>query len=289
MADLVPVFNTSLAAARRYASYNPRVQAYRKAGQAAKFAYSHRKEAAAAARSIKRAYQRYKARARKPSPVQMVGNDPGSGTTKRQNTGNIETTVRTSETLYWQDVTDIAGTPTGTSAADIDDRKRALVNLRGVKICMEWRNDTTKDLLCNVALVAPKNGDTAFTTDDFFRGHGNQRGLNFDSATLNSMDMHCRPINSDKYHVIAHKRFRMGHNDTQNPQPHKFFQHYQKINRQIRFDDEAGGTCKTPIYLVYWVARAMNTAGTPVDATCYTLTYDTVAYFREPESCCYHY
>lgn len=284
MTDLVPYLNASSNLASEYLKYNPRLRTARFAGKSLKFAYDHRKEAASAARTIKRAFKRYQARSKPPaSRFERIGETPGSGTTKRQNVGNTEVANRTDRTLYQQDLTDIPGTTSG--VPQIDERRRALLNYRGVKVCMEWKNNLSVDLLCNIAIIAPRAG-TSVPTTDFFRGNGNVRAIDFNVFSLNSMDIHCRPINADKYTVLKHMKFQLGATGTGTlPRAYKFVEFYQAINRQLRYDDEDGGSAKTPFFLVYWAAPVLTTTTDPTNASAYTVTYDTVAYYREPSAC----
>lgn len=269
--------------ALRYARYSPQLANYRMAYRVGSTAYKHRKEAAAAARTIKRAYKRWQRRS-KERPVEKIGEKPGTGNVQRSNVGNISVQDRTSQNLYFQDVTDILGT-SGTAAPNIDERRRALVHLRGIKVCMEWQNTLAKDILCNIAVVAPRSSTTVSTTD-FFRGNGSQRGLNFDYLTINSLDMHCRPINTDLYTVLRHERFTIGKAFTGSmPPDYRYVEFYQKIDRQIRFDDEHGGTAKTPIYLCYWYTPVNTDAGVAQSSTGVKMTYDTLAFFTDTCVC----
>lgn len=284
MNQLAP-YHQGLVLANRYARYSPRLRTARVAGQAARFAYENRTQAAAAARSIKRAYLRYKRRNQpRRHPREQIGDPVGTAPAQRQNVGALDAASISTETLYSQDVTDIAGTASGTAAAEIDQRRRALVNLRGLKLCMEWENTTTRDLLVNIAIISPRH-DQNISSTDFFRGNGDQRGVNFDSSALNSLDLHCRPINTDKYHVLGHERFALSNDASASYGKYKFWQRYVTINRQMRYLSENGGSPTNPVFLVYWCARSNFVPATAADSTGATISFDAVAYFKSPCIC----
>lgn len=159
------------------------------------------------------------------------------------------------KTLYTYEITGIPQGP------EITNRTRDIINLKGFKICANFLNQRTNDnVFLNYAILNPKN-DLVVTGDAFFRSYGLDRGLPFDSNELTSMDYHCRPINTDQFNIISHKRIKIAakSSDLQNVAPSAIrVMRFVKCKRQLRwtrFTPEEGEPfefCSTPIYFVWW-------------------------------------
>lgn len=155
-----------------------------------------------------------------------------------------------------------------TRGSDIDQRERDLIFYRGLKYCFNYDSLTTaggdyQSLMVNFAIVSRKDAvdSQVNLADDFFRAGGNSRSQDFSTPT-NALDRHCLPLNSDKFHIWTHKRFKL-HRRTGQGHGDKYFSGYIPINRQIRFDgaNKTNGT----LFCLTWfggVAGVVSTPGT---------------------------
>lgn len=204
-------------------------------------------------------------------------------------TKELEKTVSAPEalstrTLYTKELTNIAKETTGD---EIDRRNRDLVNIRGVKLCMQFQNENSVNLhmYVNVAIISPKDCNTTPTTTEFFRSFGASRSEDFDPATMTAIMSHYRGINRDIYDVIMHKRMRLGPSIDDscamtNPRV-KVLRRYVKIGRQFRFKGSTASPSGRSLWLVYWCDKSNNlTSDTPV-ANQVFVQHDTALYFRE--------
>lgn len=206
-----------------------------------------------------------------------IGKPVGYATAKRYGIQLLEYAPRATKTLYSNVMINI---PDG---GGIDQRQRNIVNFRGVKICMYFRNNhSTVPKLLNIAMVIPKNEDVGpnIPVTDFFRGDGNSRAIDFE-ATLNFLDMHCRNINADKYRVLFHTRVSVQQNsNTASAGTFKFMK-YVPIKRQVEFED--GTLVSTPrknVYLVYYFTDLNNA----VTTSAMHVSISTTQYFKEPKN-----
>jgi len=170
---------------------------------------------------------------------------------------------------------------------NINNRARDIVNVRGMKMCVEMENLGSKSLWVHTALIVPKNRTSTFGSADFFRSEGlNDRRSNDFDTSLDSMQMRCLPINTDEWHVISHKRkFLPGSSSSdKSGSTNAAVDTYHPINRQFRFDGPGAGACNTPIYFVYWAdGLGVGNAGGPV-LNGWSLGFRNVTYFREPKT-----
>lgn len=267
----------------RFARSHPAVKNYSKARTAAKYAYAHRKEAAQAARTIKRAYQRW-SRRKADHPLKKVGETPSTGVEKRHETVATSLGTKNTRQLYYSDILDI---PRGT---DINSRERDIINVKGFKLRMEFQNLTSTGnfLLLNVALICPKSASSVVSAR-FFRGDGNTRGVDFANA-LSSTEMHGMPINTDKYIVLHHSRYTLGESSNDFPTDYLWIDKYIKINRQFRYEGNVDGTgtenTNDRLFLCYWADESMQAGGTVPAANVYRTQNKGTIYFNEPHQCC---
>lgn len=174
------------------------------------------------------------------------------------------------------------------TANTIDERQRNILNLRGTKLCFEVTNNTDDPLYFNCAVIVPKLS-SAVTTTDFFRGSTGERAEDFGVA-LTGLQFHCLPINSDKYHILWHKRYKLrplnnstGTQRATSGSNYMNIEKYIKYKRQIRFtgnsDTNAEGGAP---FLVFWGARFDTASGTAVTAGGFTVQRRFISYFKEP-------
>lgn len=224
-----------------------------------------------------RAYKRYKSK---------IGDPPGRSKSSRTEVTDennystralhsIETIVLNRNTL---------------TAQDIRNRTRDTAIIKGIKICVQFRNFESHPLYCNYAVIHPKTSLGAgnqVPVTEWFRSYGEDRAVDFNPATMNPNDFHCLPINTDRYVVIRHARFRLGPSGAMstgaNWLPIKEMDMYIKLNRQIRWEgDSATDLREGQIYAVWWFDGPDSIAGTvPVASACRVLQR-FVIYFKNP-------
>lgn len=264
---------------------------YRVAAKGIGMVYRNRKRIYRAASTIGRAYKRYKRKgSHRTAKRRRFGEPVGLSTTKKSTVVDNVDVTRQTRTLYSMNVTDIRKPAAGV-APDIDERSREIVNLRGFKYCMTFNNLTNKPLFVNLAVVVPK---TPLITDiaptvGFFRGTGNERALNF-ANSLNVNDFRCRPINSDRYIILMHKRVMLSGNvqtsgyTTGSGASYKVMDGYMKIGRQMRYPTGAGQTTSiNQVELVYWMDGWNNTSGT-APANVAKVGQRVISYWKEPKN-----
>jgi len=242
-------------------------------------------ELRAAANTIGNAWKA-KSRRKRPRkfkrPTRSYGETPGTAGPKTYGVG-APFASKDTRTLYNSNLlTMIRGTDN-----NINNRLRDIVNIRGMKMCVEMENLTSRSLWVHTALICGKNRNASFSSGDFFRSEGlNDRRSNDFDISLDSMQMRCNPINTDEWHVISHKRqFLPGTSaNDKSGSTNIAVDTYHKIERQFRFEGIGAGTCNTPIWFVYWAdgIGVVNGAGPSLNA--YNLGFRNVTYFREPKT-----
>ena len=213
-----------------------------------------------------------------------IGTTPGTAQCKRASVAK-DTFTGSTRTLYFTELQDITKTTTN----EIDKRQRDVVKLSGVKLCIEVNHLQTAPLLVNYAIVYDKrsnDGTTTVNTGDFFRANGGtQRAKDF-STVLSSAEFHCLPLNTDRFTVLWHKRFKLGVNtpsggySNNSRENYRMIQKYQKINKLIRYED---GSAQSKIWLMWWCDLFSNPAATPAAANVLQYQHEGIVYFREPK------
>lgn len=262
------------------AAYHPYAKRARTAYTVGKTLYANRGRIKWAAKKIGRAW-----RARKKRKAQFsrknIGEPIGSSNAKADLVVNVIPGQFDSRTLITHNLTEI---PEGTTT---DTRIRKIINLRGFKICAEFSNTQTIPLYLNVAVLSPKQKSTV-DGNDFFRDDGSDdnRAQNFSSITLNSLQFHCLPINTDDYIILKHRRYKLNPvpNGTtfaaQNGKNYMNIDWWIPLKRQLRYDTLSGGPENGTVHLVYWCARfGDNLSGVQTNAC--QRTVRATAYFRE--------
>jgi len=169
------------------------------------------------------------------------------------------TTIAT-RTLVSESLTNI------TKVDQIDGRERHNIQLSGLKIIGELQNVINEPLYVNVALVHVRDL-TNTTTHEFFRHDGSVRAVDF-STGLSSIEMHYSNLNTDKYAVIKHGRFRLNSGNVNMEASGRTYMNiewYCPIKRNLQYDADAGASVDpaSNIYLLYWcdIFHAPATAG----------------------------
>lgn len=264
----------------------------------ASYAWQNRAKIRWAAKKIWRTYRRYKRRGsarRSRFSKRAIGERIGSSSAKVAQ-HSADHVLRATRTLYLVDVCNIQHV---SGAETIDKRERNLINLRGVKVCAEVRNLGNKPLYFNLAMICPKQDGLSDVdiASNFFRSNGmlsTERGVGFGRTDLlNSVDYHCKPLNTDKMTVIMHKRYTLAGltatNSTtsgygsQTGKTYAFIQKYRKIGRQIRYDSVTDvNPINGNVFLAYWFDTMGSKRTTAAVADQAEIAYDLLTYFRDP-------
>lgn len=211
-----------------------------------------------------------------------IGQRPGEGTTKTRVVNLLENVNRGTDILYPVDMCDI---PLGQA---LDERERYMVNLRGFKIQMYFRQIIGFPTVCNFAIVAGRSKNIISSTD-FFRDYGGTRdtAVGSGSGCVKAL----RDINTDEYVVLKHSRFVLAEpgatstwkTDARNS-CWKLKEFYLPLKRQLRYADSAGTSCNEKVFFVYWFTNLEDTtAATSVPDYC-QITHRMIAYYYEPKN-----
>lgn len=263
----------------------------------AKYGYTHRKQIRSSLRRVRtrrrpsafRSKKRYimkKMKYKNHSPRQ-VGFTPGSGNTKRFR-GYIDPTQYATRVIQAVALTTIPKTTTN----NIDERNRDLICVKGFSINQSIINETAVPLWFHVALVIPRQTNSAGSNDFLRAFSGNQRAINA-TTSLDGMQWN-NPINTDLYIVLKHKRFLLGPNGTaqttyndKKSSNQRNIKLYSKYNRQLRFNDGASGAPEQGQVFLLWYADVwLAPTGTVSTANAYTVQTQHVTYFQETMVLC---
>lgn len=186
-----------------------------------------------------------------------------------------------------------------TQSSDINNRSTRLqqsVNFRGVKVCfrVQLNNVVAKPgqkFAFNWAVISPKQeGEDLpqIPNENFFRGSGEQNRSQDFTGTLTGLDLHCLPINTDKYIIHRHKRMIMGPYESTEGKSEKMFETYIPVKRKVIYNASGTSTEQTyPIgkdmWMVWWGAYLDEGNGSG-QTNAYTTQFKVVKYFREPMS-----
>ena len=217
-----------------------------------------------------------------------IGEYIGTNTGKLHQTEFSDLTNQATRTLYSFPLCNI---PKGD---EMNQRERSMLNLRGFKICMEWKNDLQEPLYINLCVLCPKaaNDTQAIPGPNFFRNQDNNdsRGTDFTNA-LNSNEFHCLPINTDLYTVLRHKRYRLIPGSQSDPTTNSASglsymrtDWWVPVKRQLRFDTPNSAPTDGQCFLVYWADEFGATGGSPPVTNAMKVSKRTITYFREPKN-----
>lgn len=198
-------------------------------------------------------------------------------------------TAQPSDTLNQNTLTSIGAAATLNKNA----RETDAVNIAGFKICLNFRNNSDQPLYVNVAVISPKDQvAAAIPVGDFFRADGlNTRGISFADSSLNALQKHCMPINTDLYHILWHKRFKLAgqYDSSPGPDPSHFSSGYPSymtmekfvpLRRQITFDNTSSTSSDDVCYLIMWHNHQHDGTGITPASNLVVGKYITT-YFRE--------
>jgi len=185
-----------------------------------------------------------------------------------------------------------------TKGSDIDNRSTRLrqsVDFRGIKICFRIQINNVAGLggqkfAFNWAIVSPKQLDaniTALPTEEFFRGSGETSRAQDFAGTLTGLDLHCLPINRDKYVIHRHKRMVLGPYESTEGKSERYFETYVPVKRKVVYNQNTElGTEDNPegrdMWMIWWGAFLNEGTGNG-QGSAFTTQFKAVRYFREPK------
>ncbi|AKV62255.1 putative capsid protein [Aiptasia sp. sea anemone associated circular virus] len=243
-----------------------------------------------AGRRIWKAYRRYRGKNREQFSRTNIGERVGSSSTKKRYAFTIlNATQGDTRTLTTHLINNI---PEKSALNQNNNRRRQIVNLRGVKLCLEFRNQLARPLYLNVAVLGQKtqNQDLPPSVLGFFRGFDqNSRSEDFTTAR-SANELHCLPINPDKFTVLRHKRYRLIPNSDAGTVYNDHSGHsymnmdwWLKVKRQIRYTD-GGDIDSGSLWLCHWCDEIFAGTFAPVQPDAYAYTIRSICYFKEPKT-----
>lgn len=220
-----------------------------------------------------------------------VGQPKNTSASKQYTTWNLTAVDASSRTLYNNEITDIPLTAGGSPIRY--SREKPLVNINGLMLRVQVKNNLSVPTCFHLAVVQKKNGQEP-VIDRFFRDMGNPsypsgRGRDFNN-TLTGTEMCVGKINTDEYGILYHGRFHLGPDGSgagyvsTNKNNFVAFKKYIKIGRQFRYDDDSTIRCATPVYIVYWFDANSSPATSTPSANAFQISALGVVYFRESKA-----
>lgn len=202
------------------------------------------------------------------------GEQPGAGVAKHTD-GSVHEDFTTN-------VLETYVIPYPAKGTNNDQRVRDIIHLKGVKICANFENLSTgtRALFVNFAVVSRKDrvADSGNLDANMFRGRDNNRGEDFTSV-LSTIERHCLPLNTDKYHVWMHDRFKLFKPTGNHEHSSKMLTRYIHIDRQINFDiNVANGE----LFVLYWCGAENIISTTPSVGDVMRIGMTTTTYYDTP-------
>lgn len=178
---------------------------------------------------------------------------------------------------------------------NINRRTRGIAYLAGFRLWLHVRNiNYNSRLTFRWAIIKNKTIQGVIQEDDFFRSYDEERTRTFGNANNSSLDYATRPINTDKYLILAQGKLRLTPYEnvttstppvTQNPRSQQkdsaFIRRYIRLKRQIRFDDFSNELPEDQFFLVHWATTDFLTIR-DTGAGLYRTQGDVTTFWREP-------
>lgn len=217
-----------------------------------------------------------------------VGETKGSSTSKKTETIRTDLLLLDLRNLYVDD--EVLNVDEEVNSFSDITRMTKQIYCSGFKCCYSIINLYDEPIYFHLAVANIKSLYTGATSQDFFRdeGRGNKRASHFDTS-LSGMDMHCLPINTDKFNVLMHKKMILGKKHDISDYNSLGRANYTQgdfwldIKRQIRFDGEGNTQFNTDkLMLLYWCTPVDAATDAPVLTDMVKFSKRVVAYWREP-------
>lgn len=203
---------------------------------------------------------------------QGIGEKVGTGTCKTsEETSSLYNL--SAKGFYYENLLDI------TKGGAINQRERDIVNYRGTKVCFHIENNNSIKMYLNICCVVPKDDQSTLSTIGWFRSGGSEREMNH-TTTTNWQDLHCAPINRDKYRVVFHKRAIVAPNTSTADSNIRDYEFWIPLRRQLQFDGVVTVPQGSKMFFVWWFSYPDNST-----ATLGKYQIRTTKYFKEPCQC----
>jgi len=216
----------------------------------------------------------------------QIGERPGLSNCKRTLQKNTSLESKSTRTIYAKNLCEIPST--GTNA--IDGRQRDICQIRGFQLRFQFRNQVDVPIYASVAILRNKENDQGGPDlEKFFRGSGDFRSKDADTS-LNALEWRSLGINTDRYNILWHKRFRLNSaqsvavDSPYNSQVGRNYidmKKYIPVGKQFRFEDESTTPVQGNLFLVYYFDKWDAAAATPVVLGAVTVSERHVTYWRE--------
>lgn len=211
----------------------------------------------------------------------QVGDPKGSGlVSKSRTTLAAITQSQPSRTLLTQDVTTI---PYGSAE---NERERNKLLLKGFRLRGFFRNNLGPPTVVRVALVAPRQGTVASTTN-FFKGFDGERGLDF-STLRDGLQMTSNGINDDVFAIIYQTRIELGATSAtsttfaNNMPSIGYLNAWVPLERQLTYDSSADNVPDSDrVFLVWWMDDPYAANGAATTASTFLYSMSCVTYYKD--------
>lgn len=227
-------------------------------------------------------------------PNQWSGPKPAKRTRHADDARVLKSTRQLYTRALVNDIPGLTATPGITSGAELNRRLSNTIKLSGMKICFTVRNVSTKPLWFHFAVVNLKQENTSIS-ENMFRSQGTavdatENAVDFNHLTLSGMDMHCLPLNSDKFHILKHMKMEIMPDATttatdytnNSAKNYKFVDFYLDIKKNIRFRDSTDTTPEsTDLYTIFWATHFGDAKGAAIATNQYEIQERVVTYFRD--------
>lgn len=258
--------------------------AYRGARMAYKMASS--RGAKRAYRTIGRSFKNYRAKKRARRSIGRSVKQAAPSKIFASSNVTVAAGLNT-KVLNFSELTDIPQKG-GTDNLQRTVRTRQTAFVKGFKVCLNAVNTTNVPLHWNVAVLAKRTNDQqVIDNTDFFRSYNSEnRAESFSSANLTGLDYACRPINSDRFIVLKHKRMLVAPVSSSsfynggNSSNYRHLEFYTKLGRTLTWEARQDVDADQKVWLVMWCSVFASDAGaTSVPG----LTYyrRTITYFKD--------
>lgn len=174
---------------------------------------------------------------------------------------------------------------------NVNDRQRQVIFVKGVTISLYLRNvDETTPVNMRWCVLMAKGAGPVTVNDNFYRGAGVQRYVNFDDVS-NGLHHMTYPINRDKFKVLAEGKYSLAPSRTpvstvsyySGSQPsHMQLQRYIPVGEKIEFDGTSAGAGLQTLWFCYWATGPAYNLLAPKVAQI-TSALHTLVHFVDPQ------
>lgn len=219
----------------------------------------------------------------KAAAVLSIGENIGYGTLKRHAIQSDNQTFGYNAAQMYSKI--LTGIPRQTAAEEANMRDGSVIDFTGIRLQWTILNLTPSIITMNIACIVPKHlalTDTSVPVEEFFRGEGTGRSLNF-STDLSSCVLRDRAINIDLYDIIGRWKlnFHANAGDGQSRGGNvKRFMKYIPIRRQIRYTAD-GKTAGDDPFMVWWWDKVDRTGGVLPSTGGVSMEQNTTVFFKD--------